>query len=119
MNITAFIKSWLFLAKQSVRLWMAIKLCNLKQSAFNRRYFVILSSKEKLISLSKSDINRLKRMKRIDKKMTHLDLMENAFYYTPISENNSMTKEKKAEKRKLYMQYIAIINNISLPKSLK
>lgn len=110
MNITAFIKSWLFLAKQSVRLWMAIKLCDLKQSAFNRRYFVILDSNDNLISLSREDVNRMKRRRMINKEVTHTKLMEDSFYYTKLSDNNSMTKDEMLKKKKLYFQYVSLKN---------
>lgn len=105
MNIVHFIKSWLFLKKHSFRLWMAIKLCDLKQSAFNRRYFVILDHNDRLISLSRDDINRMKRRKMISKDLTHTKLMEDSFYYTKLSDNNKMSREEQKEKRKLYFKY--------------
>lgn len=116
ISIGQFIKQWLFLKRKSIQLSLAIKLCDMKQQAFNRRYFVILDHNDKLISLSKEDINRLKRMKHIQKSVTHLDLMEKAFYYTSLSRNNnnSLSKEERLKRKQTYIQYMKRKHHISL-----
>jgi hypothetical protein len=114
LSFLKYLKQFFFLKKKAIQLKWAIRLCDLKQQAFNKRYFVILDYNDKLISLSKDDINRLKRMRLIDKRVTHLDLMEKAFYYTPLSKNNDgkMTKEEREKRKKTYMQYVKIKNKL-------
>lgn len=108
ISIGTFIRNWLFLKKKAIQLSWAIRLCDLKQQAFNRRYFVILDHNDKLISLSKEDINNLKRRKLINKGITHLDLMEKSFYYTPLSRNNisGLSKEEKLLRKKTFLEYM-------------
>lgn len=114
LSFFQYLKKFFFLKKKALQLKWAINLCDLKQQAFNKRYFVILDHNDKLISLSKEDINRLKRMRIIDKHVTHLDLMEKAFYYTPLSKNNdgSMSKEERQKRKDTYMQYVKYKNKI-------
>ena len=107
-QVILFIQNWWFLKKKSIQLSAAIKLCNLKQKAFNRRYFVIFDHNDKLISLCRDDIKQLKRMRKIQKGVSHIDLMENSFYYTPLSVNNdkAMTKKDRLERQKTYFEYV-------------
>lgn len=108
ISFVQFLKQWFLLKRKSIQLSLAIKLCDLKQQAFNRRYFVILDYNDKLISLSKEDINRMKRMRLINPGITHLDLMEKSFYYTSLSRNNTsgISKEEQAKRREIYYRYI-------------
>lgn len=110
ISIINFLKQWFFLKRKSIQLSFAIRLCDLKQQAFNRRYFVMLDPNDKLISLSREDINRMKRLKMIQKNITHLDLMEKAFYFTPLSRNgkNGISKEEQLKRRKIYMDYVKL-----------
>lgn len=108
ISLWDFIRGWFFLKKKSIQLSWAIKLCDMKQQAFNRRYFVILDHKDRLISLSREDVNSLKRRKLIGKGITHLDLMEKSFYYTPLSRNNdsSISKEERVRRKRTYFEYV-------------
>lgn len=116
ISFTQFARHWLFLKWKSIQLSLAIKLCDLKQQAFNRRYFVILDNNNKLISLSREDVNSMKRRRIIQKGITHLDLMEKSFYYTPLSQNNNgaISKEERAKKRRMYLQYVKVKNSINI-----
>lgn len=116
ISLSQFIRQWFFLQKKSLQLSLAIKLCDLKQQAFNRRYFVILDHNDKLISLSREDINRMKRLRLIHRSVSHLDLMENSFYYTPLARNynNGISEEERTERKKRYMKYVKVKNKIGL-----
>ena len=52
---------WLNLRRLSIKLSLARKLADMKQAAFNKQYFVILDSADRLIALNNNDIERLKR----------------------------------------------------------
>jgi hypothetical protein len=56
-------KQYLFYRKHALRLKLAIKLADMKQKAFNKQYFVVLSSNNKLISLNEAEVNTLKKTK--------------------------------------------------------
>lgn len=170
-DIKAFIewvKTYLFYRKHAIKLKLAIKLANIKQSAYNKQYFVILSSQNKLISINEKEINYLrskkvyshKQMKNITKRVLskqdeevrklkydlyncrtgderretnsaiidiqhqnrdliqrlskltilpkHVDGMtirKTAFYYTPYSANNTMSREQRHEAKARYLSY--------------
>ena len=115
MNMYNYFKEWLYLKKKSIQLTFAIWLCDLKQKAFNRRYFVILGSNDKLLSFCKRDIDKLKRLNFLDKHMSHLDLMENSFYYTALSLNgNGISLEERMKKRKKYLDYVRLIKKLHI-----
>ena len=52
----------------------------------------------------------MKRRRMINKEVTHTKLMEDSFYYTKLSDNNSMTKAEMLKKKKLYFQYVSLKN---------
>lgn len=114
ISLLDFVRNWIFLKKKAIQLSWAIRLCDMKQQAFNRRYFVILDHKDRLISLSKEDVNSLKRRKLIGKGVTHLDLMEKSFYYTPLSRNNdsSISGEERAKRKRTYFEYVKRKHNL-------
>lgn len=116
ISLIQFIRQWIFLKKKSIQLTLAIKLCNLKQQAFNRRYFVILDYNDKLTSLSKEDVNRMKKIRLIDKSITHLDLMEKSFYYTPLSRNSNtgISREEQKKRKENYMKFVKVRKRIGI-----
>lgn len=116
ISLIQFIRQWIFLKKKSIQLTLAIKLCDLKQQAFNRRYFVILDYNDKLISLSKEDVNRMKKRRLIDKGITHLDLMEKSFYYTPLSRNDNtrISREEQKKRKENYIKFVKVRNKIGV-----
>lgn len=107
MEFIKTIKHLIFLKKQAFRLWLAIKVADAKQAAYNKRFYVIDDWKHRLVTISKEDLNKLKRMKVYDKKITHLDLMRECFYYTPLSRNNNgkISEKEKAKKQEIWLKY--------------
>lgn len=102
------IKVYLYLVKKSIALSLAISFANLKQKAFNRRFFVILNHNDKLITVCNIDIKRLKQKGYLPKHLTHYDILEKSFYYTPVFRNNSakITPEQRRRKRRVYLAYM-------------
>lgn len=108
----------MYLLRKKIELSLAIKLANLKQQAFNRRFFVILDHRDKLIALCNNDVKNLKQKKYLPKNLSALDLIEKSFYYTPLSRNNDgkITPESRRRKKDLYMKYVRAKRKLS-PKS--
>lgn len=102
------IKIYFYLLKKSISLSLAISFANLKQKAFNRRFFVILNHNDRLMTVCNADIKRLKQNSYLSKHLTHYDILEKSFYYTPVSRNNSnpITPEQRRRKRRLYLAYM-------------
>lgn len=102
------IKMYFYLLKKSIALSLAISFANLKQKAFNRRFFVILNHNDRLITVCNNDIKRLKQKGYLSKNLTHYDVLEKSFYYTPVSRNNSdkITPQQRRRKRRLYLAYM-------------
>lgn len=113
------LKVYFYLIKKSMALSLAISFANLKQKAFNRRFFVILNYNDRLITVCNTDIKRLKQKGYLSKNLTHYDILEKSFYYTPISRNNSdaITPEQRRRKRHLYLRYMKAKKFFNQPKS--
>jgi hypothetical protein len=110
---TAFTLKWArkmhTLWRHSLRMKLAISLADMKQKAFNRRYHIMLMETpkgEKLVSITREDLNRLKRKKWLPKTFSHLDLEREAFYSTPLALNNKTPKQKRLAALKRYKRYI-------------
>jgi len=74
-DIQDFIRWWrefIFTRRHSIRLALAIRLAEMKQKAWNKQYFIILSSSDKLISINNDEVERLKRLPRYTKKQLKL-----------------------------------------------
>lgn len=100
----------------SLELKAAIWTADLKQRAYNRRYFVLPDHNHKLLVFDKNDIARLKKPikkavyvngKKLVKKLyimnpkaTHMDIMRECFYYTPVKLNDAASKLSSEEKEK-------------------
>ena len=63
-EFSKWIKDYTHRKRHALRLTLAIKLADMKQQAYNKRYFVILSSNDKLISVHNNDIDWMKRTRR-------------------------------------------------------
>jgi len=102
--------NWLFYKRQAWKMNLAIRLADVKQKAFNRQYHIMLlylPAGEKLVSVSRDDIGRLKRKKWLPKDASFFGLKHSnsIFYSTPINRNNKSTpQERKAAKEK-YLKY--------------
>lgn len=101
-------KEAFFLWKQSLRLSIAILIADLKQRAYNRRYWVLPDPKDRLIALCNRDIKRLKKLKIMDRKVDFIHLLSESFYYTPLDRNNkksALSEQEKAQKRLSWILY--------------
>lgn len=81
-----------------IRLNLAIKLADAKQRAYNKRYFVISDYRNKLTVLNNKDIEWLKKARLMNKNVTHIEIMRDCFYYTPLNKNEEGNKLSKAER---------------------
>lgn len=57
-------KDYSFRKKHALKLNLAVRLADMKQRAYNKRYFIILSQNNNLISINNNEVERLKRMRR-------------------------------------------------------
>lgn len=121
--------NWFFYWRHSLKMSMAIRLADMKQRAFNKRYHVMLLEmpvKEKikikaegkkhtiekikyvnkLVSVSRDDILRFKRKKWLPKNVDMLSLRDKSiFYSTPLSRNNKSTPQERKAAKKKYLKY--------------
>lgn len=104
------LKNYLYYRRYALKMSVAIHLADMKQKAFNKQYHVMileLGGAEKLVSVSKNDINRFKRKKWLPKQATMLDLGRSSiFYSTPLSRNNKFTNKERKAAREKYMKYV-------------
>ncbi len=127
MKPTVFFKNLLHYTYRKYLLWAAINTANQRHLAENKQMFVIPSSNGKLQVLSTAEIKRLrtipyKRTRKLvngqyrvtrhyflPKSFTRLQLMKEAFYYTPTHINapdyESLTPEQKKEKQLQYLRW--------------
>lgn len=95
--------------RQYVRLKLAIRLADMKQRAFNRRYYIMLMEyhgHERLVSVSREDLKRLKRKKWLPKWFSHIDATRECFYMTDLSRNNTLSREAREQAMRKYRKYI-------------
>lgn len=137
MNLTQFksqLKEWWIMFRvfcglkiDALRLDFAVFMANALQRAHNKRFYVIENAHHKLIWVCNEDIKMMKRPRRVrkiidgklrtfkvtmlPKNITHLDIMQNCFYYTPISRNNpnGITIEERNQKQKNWIRYMETI----------
>lgn len=124
------IETWLFirvffqLKIDAIRLSIAIFMANALQRAKNKRFYVIPNHQNKLIWVCNEDIKQMKRPRKvrrlingklrtfkvrmIGKNATHLDIMRECLYYTPLDRNNSngITVEERNKKRAAWLEYM-------------
>ncbi len=124
------IEKWLLfrvfcqLKMDALRLDLAIFMANALQRAKNKRFYVIQNAHNKLIWVCNEDIKQMKRPRRVrkiidgklrtfkvrmlDKNITHLDVMRECLYYTPLDRNNSngITVEERNKKRTAWLDYM-------------
>jgi|GEM_PF-950899 len=101
-------QNWLFYWRHSIKMSLAIKLADIKQKAFNKRYFIMLlelSAGDKLVSINNKEFDKCKRKGWLPKRMTMLELERESFYQTALSRNNKVSsKDRKAAKER-YLKY--------------
>lgn len=105
---------WLYLRRHAIRLRLAMSLADMKQRAYNKRYFVVVAvtgrdkygrERERLVSINKDDFKVLKRRKWLPRDMDYLKLAETCFYQTPLSRNNKLCREEQMKAREKYLRY--------------
>lgn len=102
------LRSWFFYRRQSIKMSLAIRLADMKQKAWNKQYHVMLMTLpggEKLVSVNRDEIQKMKLKKWLPKNKTMLDLRDSIFYSTPIDRNNKSTPEDRAKAKKKYIKY--------------
>lgn len=91
--------------RHAFKLKLAIRLADMKQSAFNKQYFVVLTPGNKLIAINNNDVKMLKRNNLLDKRMDGMKLRKMSFYYTAFGQNNKMSKQEQLEAKHRYITY--------------
>lgn len=110
-ELITWVVEWFVYWKLALKMTMAIKLADIKQRAFNRQYHIMLlatKTGDKLVSVSRDDVLRLKRKKWLPKNFTMFDLSHSRsiFYSTPLSRNNKSTREERDKAREKYFRYM-------------
>jgi hypothetical protein len=109
IELKQYILTGYVLWRQSLRLKIAMSLADLKQRATNRRYFVMsmeISGGEKLVSINRNDLIRIRRKKWLPKNFSHLDLENQSWYQIELKRNNSLTKEERRKAMEKYRRYL-------------
>ena len=115
-KVVLFVKYYIQLRYDAFRLWIAVKIADAKQKAYNKRYFVLSDVKGRLQVLNSQELKSLRKPQKIKKnvngkivtrkvylmnpKATYLDWMRESIYYTPVSLNNERISKEEREKRK-------------------
>lgn len=102
------LREWFFYRRQSIRMGLAIRLADMKQRAWNKQYHVMLLALpggEKLVSVNRDDIKKMKLKKWLPKNTNIFNLRDVVFYSTPISRNNKSTPEERTKAKKKYIKY--------------
>jgi len=94
------ISEYLKLLKRKFQLKIAAHVADVKQAAFNKRYYVLPDDKHKLITLCRDDVKILKKYKMMKKSVDHMDLMRECFYVTKVSLNDNPTLSPSERKKK-------------------
>jgi len=105
-----WLSNWVFYKRQSVKMSLAIRLADVKQKAFNKQYHIMLlelPTGEKLVSVNRDDIERLKRKKWLPKRTDFFQLKHSSsvFYSTPLNRNNRLSGEDRKEAMEKYLKY--------------
>ena len=103
-----FLNNFFFYRRQAFKMTLAIAMADIKQKAFNKRYFIVmidLPTGNKLMSINNKDFEVLKRVGWLPKGMNTLELEEKCFYQTKLSLNNTMSKEARKKAKDRYSEY--------------
>lgn len=104
----AWLRDWSQYRRQSFKMSLAIRLADIKQRAYNRQYHVMimaLPQGDRLVSVTRDEIQAFKRKKWLPKKRGMLELEKSIFYSTPAGRNNRSTTGERAAARKKYLKY--------------
>ncbi|MDR0823907.1 MAG: hypothetical protein LBN74_02360 [Prevotella sp.] len=100
--------NWLFYRRYAIKMSFAIRLADMKQKAFNKQFHVMLmelASGDKLVSVNRDEINKMKRKKWLPKNTNMLSLRDLIFYSTPLSRNNKSTPADRRKAKEKYLKY--------------
>lgn len=105
-------KTWLydmlFYRKHAFKMNLAIRLADMKQKAYNKRYFVMLMEipgGDKLVSFNNEEFEIMKRINWLPRYMSYLDLQKEAFYQTDLQRNNSLSRTERFKAYERYTRY--------------
>lgn len=108
-----WLRDYLFLKRQSIKMGLAIRMADLKQRAYNRQYHIVLlaiGKEARLTSLCREDFLTFKRRKALGKDVTFFDLIhQKAFYSTPVSRNNRSSREDRESAIKRYLKFVKLL----------
>ncbi|MDR2684257.1 MAG: hypothetical protein LBB53_02600 [Prevotellaceae bacterium] len=107
------IYSGFILKIEAVKLRLAIWLSDLRQKAYNKRFFVVLATVgirngkkiNRLRSICNSEFKAFKRLGYLPKKMSYLQLSEKCFYKTDLKRNNTENYAERQRAQKKYLHY--------------
>jgi hypothetical protein len=104
-----WLRDFLFYYRHSVKLKLAVMLADMKQKAFNKRYFVVLvetpQGEDRLVSINNNEFKAFKRRGWLPKEMSFLELEEYSFYRTAVGLNNKQSSQEREKARKMYLRY--------------
>jgi hypothetical protein len=115
-ELRLWLSDWIFCKRRAIKMSLAIRLADIKQRAFNKQYHVMLMylpSGDKLVSVNRDEIVKMKRKKWLPKNMSMLDMKDSIFYSTPLSRNNKSTIEERKEARDKYVRYSRNIRGLA------
>lgn len=107
-ELRMWLNDWFFCRRHSARITLAASLADMKQKAFNKRYFVMpveLPQGDRLVSINNDDFAVLKQKKWLPPKMSTLDLERQSFYQTSLTKNNRENREQRKAAREKYLRY--------------
>jgi len=112
-DFKAFVREVWMLKIAAIRLRLAIWLSDLRQKAYNKRFFVVLvvtgykNGKEilRLRSISNAEFKYCKRKGWLPKKMSYLELSQKAFYQTELGLNNRERYQAREQAKEKYLRY--------------
>jgi hypothetical protein len=103
-----WLRNYMFYRRHAIKLKLAIMLADIKQKAFNKRYFVVLieaQGRDRLVSINNAEFKIFKRRGWLPRKMGYLELEAGSFYQTAVGLNNRQSREQRDSARKRYLKY--------------
>jgi hypothetical protein len=108
-ELAAWIGLWFRYRKHAFKMSLAIRMADIKQQAFNRRYHVMLvqlPEGDRLAAVSRREIAALKRKKWLPRHLSKEMLDKSVFYSTPLERNNRATASERSAAKRKYMTFV-------------
>ena len=108
-----------FLISYSIKMKLAISLADIRQLAFNHRFFVISVIKgyrkdgspvRVLRSIDNDRFDLYRKAGLLPKHMSYLDLSKKSYYQTDLKRNNTQKLEARQKAMRQYRQYLEYLN---------